>query len=236
MKQAWYVSLPPGSIALAADLRLNEDIELLEEEGGFWLRGRHAEGTLLHALRSLPGARLFHACPDERLREEHHRLSNRTTPHGDWVPLSRWATPAPPPVLAIRPAVPRTRLRLVPDDLPRETRALLTTFDLWSAYGEQAALCRLESLEFAVSSEDRVLVRGSPVPPLPGTYLTENGGVLFPLGTTWYPRLDPRLVRDLVDAAGDDLILITSDGVELLEARHRVAATRASIRAARRGG
>lgn len=236
MKEAWYLSLPRASIALAADLRLHEDIELLEDGDGLWLRGRHAEGSLLLALRSLPGARLFHASAGDRLREEHHRLWNRTSPRGEWVPLHRWALPTAPATVPVAPLVPRTRIRLVADDAPATTRAVITRFDHWSTYSETAAACRLESLEFAVSTEDQVLVRGLPVPPLPGTYLAEKEGVLHPIGTRWYPPLHPSMLRDLVDAVSDDLILITPGRIEILEHRHRVAATRAAVRAARRGG
>jgi len=85
------------------------------------------------------------------------------------------------------PAGPPARVpfSLVRSTDERASELLLTEFAHWQQYAARASEIRLRAWEFAVSSAGRVLVRGVPLPPLPGRQFVVRGGVAVPAGTAF---------------------------------------------------
>ena len=108
---------------------------------------------------------------------------------------------------------------------------MLAGLDAWSAYGATAPQVRLACWSFAANSTGLVLVRGTPLPPLPGTRFVETDGIAVPLGFAWSPAVPAAVLRRVFKLEKDDALLWTADGVRRrIAAGDWVRATRSAVR------
>ena len=71
---------------------------------------------------------------------------------------------------------------------------------------------RLDRWHFAVASDGRVVVRGAPLPPMPGILYCEEEGVAVPVGFAFSPRVESAVVGELLELQPHDLALFHADG------------------------
>src|SRR5262249_44674594 len=97
----------------------------------------------------------------------------------------------------------------------------------WLTYGTGAPQMRLDRRGFAVSSDERVIVHGSPLPPLQGERFYEGAGVALPCGWGWSPAIEPELLQRAWKLGPRDLALVRPDGTwEHIRGEQFVRATR----------
>jgi len=233
-------------------LRLEPGIEVLEREEGLWLRGPECDERRDSRLRTLPGAQRFAVLPDGQLQPVGKRLPHGRLPGGIWQSIRTWAGVELPVAKMAAQSAPSIEIKLerttnvtpsAPAAFERpghcsrnftdhpESDCLVTTRVQWLTWGECAPQVRLERLAFAAASDGRVLVRGNPLPPLPGDRFYERAGLAVPCGWGWPEWLDAALVREVLDLPEGDLALFSPDGSwELIPADQFVRATRSAVR------
>lgn len=235
----WAVRLPGERAASLGLLRLRPGLEVLERDGAIWLRGPALDDELLLRLRALPGAVRFTLDAEHRLVPAGRRLARGRLPLGEWRSLRTWLeVELPPPAL---PAATEQRVALT---LTRAgatvvaPNALRLAAEVWRDWAETAPRVRLRPLRFAVSADGRVLICGTPLPPLPGTRAVEREGIVTPCGWRWLPAVEPAVVRACLRLAAGDMAWLDPDGGwELLPGSAFVAGSRSAVRASlRRGG
>ena len=228
----WTLCLDREDASSLAPMRLLPGLEVAETESSVWLRGPPGDEHLQRALRALPAAARYERLPDDRLRRIEARIPGERLPPLTWQSLAGWlgidlpaaALPADPP-----PPVP---LRLVRSTAERTPDLLLTRFEEWMQFALQAAQVRLERLQFAAGAGGRVLVRGQPLPPLPGRRFVIHGSIAVPAGFEWHPAVDVEVVRRRLGVARDELVLWQEDGTFWrLHLEQFVAASRGAVRA-----
>lgn len=178
-----------------------------------WLRGETLDPDLDRRLRATGGAR-FVVDPDGALRAPGRRLPAGRLPRGPWRPLAALLAPTAPAASAPAPAA-RAGLRLVrggsaPADEPGALLVATATLVAWALGAPQVRLAPLEVAARADAGE--ALVRGRPLPPLPGTRLVVRDGVAVPAGLTLAPALDPPALEALLDLAPGDLGVLAGEG------------------------
>jgi hypothetical protein len=107
------------------------------------------------------------------------------------------------------PGVP---LCLVPCGELREPALLETSLDQLAKYCLTAPQWRLDCWSFALAADGQALVRGTPLPPLPGTCWVQTGGICVPAGRAWSPAVEPEIVRQLLQLNTGELALLRGDG------------------------
>lgn len=229
----WAVRLPPGAAASAAALRLRPGISATEDGDWVWLRGDDLDEELDLELRKLPGA-VRHLIGDAgAVTEIGRRLPSGELPaDAHWVPLSSWAAVKPQPA-ALSGALPdRATLRLERANAEQPATILLTTIQDFADYATAAPLVRLRALRVAASADGRAVLRGDPLPPLPGRRYAEFEGIAAPCGFAISPPLEPAVLRALLDLSPDDLALFHQDGTyERIDASSFARASRGTARA-----
>lgn len=197
MSERWAATLPKLAASHLGPLRLLPRIEVCPQADAIWLRGDDLE-AIDAKLRGLPGAARYRRLADGQLVAVDERVPSARLPEGDWRPLAEWLSCALP--AAVWPGVspPAARLRLVRSESPAEANLLLVGLDAWRAYVDTAPLVRLERLSFALDAARRVLVRGTPLPPLAGKRFVERGGVAVPVGWQWEPAVEVDVLRILL--------------------------------------
>lgn len=212
MSQRWAVRLPLAEASTVGSLRLWPAVDVCEDGASLWLRGRDlpaVEGRL----RALPGAERFAILDDDQLVPAGRRLPKGRLPTGPWRPLDEYVQCRPGSDTWPATLRRQVELRLAPSDDWTEPTLLLCELRDWLAYAATAPQARLDRLGFAVADNSRTLIRGTPLPPLPGVRLVEHGGIAVPAGQHWSPHVSPQTLREALGAeiAGEppgDLVLI----------------------------
>lgn len=232
MSFAWAARIPQESSASVSRLRLVEGISLLESDEALWLRGESLDEPLDRMVRSLPGALRYRVLDDGQLILDGRDVPTARMPEGRWQPLRSWATVELPSAAFAGQSTARIPIELVRSDEVREPAILLTTLDEWRRYGLEAPQIRLDRWTFAVSTEGRALIRGTPLPPIPGERFVETEGIAISAGWSWTPAIDAATLRDVLSIDPRDVALIHSDGSwEVIGFASFVRATRSAIRA-----
>ena len=245
MTAAWAIQIPACDATATARVRHLPGIEVCALADVVWLRGddvdddiddesrhdesRHDEQQRL--LRTLPAAGTYAVLDDGQLLPRGARVPAGRLPQGPWEPLRDWLQVELAPA-ALPARVPqRVPLTLVRSSRDGDADLLRVDLALWRDYGGTAPQVRLNHWSFAVDAQQRVLVRGRPLPPLPGERFVSDAGVAVPAGWSWQPALDARAIREVLGLATDELALVRADGAwERLHETDFVQATRSAIR------
>jgi hypothetical protein len=227
----WATTIPLDSVAQAAPLRAYRQIESCVVGDRLWLRGTEWDDDLDRQLRSLLGAERFHLLADKQVVRIGCTVPSGQIPEGPWDALDRWLQLVLPRAILPAQVPARSRFRLVRTASERSANLLWTSLEVWLDYTVVAPQVRLDRLSFATSSDRLALIRGVPLPPLPGTRFVEIDGVAAPVGWAWSPNINPRALRPLLRLSQQDLAVFTLDGFcEVICGDEFVRATRSAVR------
>jgi hypothetical protein len=147
------------------------------------------------------------------LRRVGRLLADQMLPNCVWIPLHACLTPRG---LSLspgrRPAGVAMELR--PVAVATDANLLAADKVDWMNYVETAPEIRLHHLSFAYDAQSlqRVLIRGVPLPPLPGTRFVEAECIATPAGFQWHPPVSALSVRTALGAEELELIILWVDG------------------------
>jgi hypothetical protein len=231
MSDRWAAWLPFREPNPAAGLRLFPGIEVHQSAERFWLRGESLDADLELRLRQLPDALLFDVLPDNQLRRQGSRVPRGWLPEGPWSEIGKWFTVELPVARLGGQGARRTKLELVRSQVVRPANLLMIHPSDWLAFADAAPGLRLAPLSFALAGDDRVLVRGTPLPPLPGTPFYEQARLALPCGWSWQAGIDAATVRAALGLEASDWALFSPAGSwERIAEDDFVRATRSAVR------
>jgi len=229
----WAVRLPLVSAPAAAALRLRAGVTAAEQGEWVWLRGEDLDDELDLELRKLPGAVRYVTGASDTVTEIGRRLPSGELPDDvRWAPLSTWAEVKPQPAALGGELPGRASLRIKRVATEHPANVLVTTVAASAEYATSAPLVRLRPLRVAASSDGRAILRGDPLPPIPGRRYAEREGIAAPCGFRFAPALEPAVLRRLLGISPDDLALFHEDGsYERVDASSFARASRGTARA-----
>jgi len=197
-----------------------------------WLRAEGVCQSFVKMLQAFPVTQ-YTLCNDGQLVEQGYRVPTARLPElANWQPLVEAVslivpTPAMPPRFDTR-----TTLHLVRSDRQVDSNLLVTSWNGWRDFATCALRIRLDRLSFVAHREGRALVRGTPLPPLPGTHYSESHGIAVPAGFAFSPAVENALLADTMELEQGDIVLAEPQGNwTRIHAGQFVKATRASVRA-----
>ncbi len=232
MNKPWAISLSKSDAAALAGLRLVPGIEVSEVGGQIWLRGRESEAALETKLSGLPARGRYDWLPTGQLRPVGNLIPSTLLPHVQWQPLASWLQVELPAAALPGDIGARVRLRLVRSNEEREADLLLARLEDFRQFAEHAAEVRLQRLRFAANGDGQVLVRGTPLPSLPGKRFVIRAGVAVPSGFGWQPAVGEDVLARAFRASGESLVIWSEDGALVrMHSEQFVPAKRGAIRA-----
>lgn len=241
----WAVALDREHVRLLARLRRMPGLTVCERESELWLRGEAEDEAIAPQLATIPGARRFAVLADKQLRPVGRLVPEGHLPEGPWRPLAAWLQVELPPAA---PATPVARwasfrsemeavpLRLVRTGEVREPALLEVSLSILAEYIETAPQWRIQRWQLALSRDGAArtpyaLVRGQPLPPLPGQLWVEAEGICVPAGYAWQPAVNAAVVRQLLGLEPQQLALLDPAGThEIVMPDHWVCASRSAVR------
>lgn len=226
----WAVCVAVDDARLVAPLIGYHGVTACREGNRFWLQGKCLRDDERDGLARFTGGEKFRVLPDGQLVPWLARIPKGNLPDGPWSPAYDLWQPFLPTAAIPMGRSPRAKLRIVPDDRERACNLLLTTQARWTAFVKTCAQVRLAKWSFAASADGRVLVRGTPLPPVPGTLLVEQSGIAIEAGATWSPAVSSVVVREALQVPASSLGLLFADGrFEIVPGSEFVTATRTAV-------
>jgi hypothetical protein len=228
----WAICIERAEAAALASLRLLGGIEVAEQGGLIWLRGQRGDERLAARLASLPARDRCEWIAPNQLRKLQERIPTGRLPDLQWNQLDTWLQVEVPTAAFPGRAPAPVLLRLLRSTQEREAELLLTTLEDLKQFIITAAQVRLERLQFAANAEGHVVVRGKPLPPLPGRRFVLDGGVGVPAGFSWEPAVSVDVLAICFGASGDATVLWNEDGTcTRLHSEQFVPLSRSAVRA-----
>jgi hypothetical protein len=231
----WAIRIAPEDAGTLGRLRLAAGVEVGETSEAIWLRGQQADEGLDARLAGLPAADRYEWVAPNQLRAIDQRIPTARLPAVSWEPLAKWLQIKTPTTALPGQSIAAAPLRLVRSSVEREPELLATSLSEFTQFASTAAQVRLERLQFAANAEGAVIVRGRPLPPLPGRRFVLQGGVAVPAGFAWQPAVSAEVLARRFGVSGEALILWSEDGtIARLHSEQFVTASRSAIRATQR--
>lgn len=246
MSSQWVIQLALTDAASLAPLRLTRGIEVAEKELFVWVRGASGDEKIERLLRALPAVARYEVTGGIRLRNLETRIPAETLPALNWQPINTWLrvrmpltnphAPSPPPHVGGYEGPGSVPLRIVRSTEERPNALLITSLDDWREFALNAPEIRLRQLRFAVDAAGNVVVRGKPLPPVPGRQFVLDGNVAVQAGFTWEPAVSADVLSRRLGLSADALALFHEDGsFSRIEAEQFVPATRSAVRETAQG-
>jgi len=122
----------------------------------------------LAAFTSIPCIKRWQLKEPNQLIPFGSSLPNRVIPMLDWKALSSSLLVLPATAKANEPYFGHTILTLIASDSPAEASAILIEKQQLKKWCDTAPAPRLDKLKIAVSSTEKILISGTPLPPISG--------------------------------------------------------------------
>lgn len=199
---AWVARVPLEQGNAVAMLRGEPGLVACDDGQHCWIRPAVTttplKEELSRRLRLVTGAEVLHVGPEGTVIPWGKRVPTAHLPAGPWTPLTELFTPQIPVArMAARSPVPAP-LTFVPCEEIVAPSVLRLSLAAWREYVVTAPNVRLSRWEFAANPHGEVLVRGTPLPSLPGQHYWEADGLLVPCGWRWSPALSADIVRTVL--------------------------------------
>lgn len=243
IRQSWLVKLPwpddrPEEINeriyqnVLGRLRSTPGVSIGIDQQTLWIRGDQLDDRLSRQLRSIPDAERFRVLEGGgQLAYWDESVPREFVPDVVWRPLVEWMElrlPVPAFVAEVQETV---SVSLVRAQEVQEANWMMTEWGLWRDYAIPASQIRLNRWSFAVSSAHEVIVRGTPLPPIPGRRFIERQGIAILSGWRTDPPLQPNSLRAIWKVSQSDIVIWNPDrSPELISESAFVRATRSAIR------
>jgi len=232
MNFPWAICLALEDAASVSPLRQITGIEVGEAGATIWLRGRQQDETLDAKLAALPAQARYEWLNSDQLRQIDRRIPGARLPALQWQPLDAWLQ-VQMPAAAMEADQPNpVPLRLVRSSCEQDPELLLTDLKELALFASMAARVRLERLQFAANADGKVLVRGRPLPSVPGLRFVLHSGVAVPAGFSWEPRVASSVLARRFAASDDALVVWNEDQTFFrLHSEQFVPLSRSALRA-----
>lgn len=228
----WAIYVALEDAASLAPLRQVAGIEVGEDGAKIWLRGKRGDEKLDIKLSALPAGARYEWLDSNQLRRIDQRIPGARLPLLQWQPLDAWLQVALPAAAMAAEAPDAVPLRLVRSGCEQEPELLLADLDDLMRFASMAARVRLERLQFAANGHGKALVRGRPLPPVPGQRFVLQGGVAVPVGFSWEPRVASSvLARRFAVAEGALVVWNQDEGITRLHSEQFFPLSRSALRA-----
>jgi hypothetical protein len=125
----------------------------------------------------------------------------------------------------------KINIKITPSDVLEKGSALLTDLHIWKLYIETAALIRLRKLKFAMREDNKVLIIGTPLPPIPGREFYLKNDIMLPSGYNFEFNIVWDMIPEILNPDKNSIILIdTQSNCHIIAESNFVDASRSSLR------
>jgi hypothetical protein len=229
-------SLPLAALPALAAVRCVPDVSVAMVGERAWVRWPPGRAEVLVCVAALVGVELYEPRDGQWYRPGQHLPAFGLPIPAPSRPLAQVLVPAPvQPELVPDLTLPSVKLRLVRNVRPRPATALWGSLSALRKWADRAPTAELVAV-CAARCDGRVLLLGRRLPPLPGAERLWGERVLIPLGYQPEPALPESALLEALQGTADELVVLTTDGAEMLPRSALQPLTRSGMRLALGGG
>jgi hypothetical protein len=226
--------IPAAALLPLAAIRTAPGVLARREGEAVWLSWEEGDDSILGCVLPILGVELFARRDDHWYRPGHSLPSFHVPDLTDGQPLAQIINPESLAHIAAPTGTPPpVRFRLMPDGVPRPTTALRCSLTELAKWADDATTRQLRAVRAAVCEGNAVLLGGK-LPMLPGATRFWGQSVFVPLGYRPDPNLPESSLREALGLAVDELAILASDGIDVIDQSVFAPLTRAAIRLALR--
>jgi hypothetical protein len=230
MSPHWAIRMHLDDVTTLGRLRKRSGIEVCERPDAIWVRAQEITDQLEADFRALPGSR-FTVLADRQLVRFGNQVPQGYLPEEPWLALAKWLNVDVEQEGFSGAVQKKVPLQLVRGGPVAEANLLLTSLEGWQHHAIHAPQIRLDRWSFAINGDAQVVVRGTPLPPLPGVRLVERSGVAVEAGWMWTPSVEPKVLSQALGLETGDLAILHADETwDHLRQGDFVRATRSAVR------
>jgi hypothetical protein len=182
-------------------------------------------------LRQLPVLHTYRLDEENRLFPEGKKTPVGMLPELDWEPLQRWMPIEFPASALPGEAKAQIKVKLIQAEIEKKADALLAEWSVWNKYAQAASAHRLKPLAFAAAADNRVLIIGTPLPPIPGKAYWVEGPWIIPCGKKLeFEFLSKALAAQLNPEKNAMLLLHEENRLELIFSSNLITTSRSAVR------
>jgi len=222
--------LSPGTLSALGPPRTRPGWEICEAGEALWLRCPETPAEA-EATSALPVLARYRTDSQDRLIPWQGSLPVALVPAGPWQALTDYLEVTPFPARLPGRNQQRVTVTLSPSPHETEPTALLAGLADLLVWADQASRLRLGRLKFAAARDGRVLVIGTPLPPIPGTACYFQGALGLPCGWDVAAPLQAGWVgQSLALPPGAMALLDPAGGVEIISLEAIIPLSLAALR------
>jgi hypothetical protein len=223
--------LPADGLALLAPLRNRADIRVHLAEEVAWVTWPAGRPEVSRCLMPARGVEFFALREGAWFRFGSRVPTNDAPPAGGGALVSVLVPAAfdvlPPEWGSGSPVV----LRLAQGGEVVPATALACSLAALAAWADRATTAEFDGLK-AARTDDRAVLLGGKLPTIAGAVRFWGTDLLVPVGFRPDPDLPPASLRDAIGVTGDELVLLTDDGADVIPRSAFEPLTRAGVRLA----
>jgi len=178
----FFAALETNTYEHLSTLRTWNHLEMGREDNTIWLKNLNYEQINSRMILQIPFVQRYYGkkgklFPYERL------LPERNIPDITWESITeQTALTLPAYNFNYFSSSEKIAIKIVPSNQEKPTVALLTTLPLLTEYLSTAPAIRYQHLKWVLINDDEVFLLGTPLLPIPGKSLWQNGAAFIPAG------------------------------------------------------
>jgi hypothetical protein len=224
--------LPADGLSALAALRARADIRVHLLNDVAWVTWPAGRPEVSRCLMPAHGVEFFAERDGEWFQFGRRLPTSERPPEGAGESVAVVLVPA-----AVEPLPPAARLgspvvlRLAHGGDVRPATALCCSLDALATWASRATTAEFDGLR-AARTDDRAVLLGAKLPAIPGATRFWGTDLLVPVGFRPDPDLPPAALRDAIGVTGDELVLLSDDGADVIPRSAFEPLTRAGVRLA----
>ena len=207
----------------------NLKIAKVKESNLFWFRGISVEEAF-NADVQLVNIKTIWQLNNELLFPIGKQTPETELPELEWESIIDYLK-VEPPTSAMKSAEPQLiQLSLSGHDSDETINGLQTDLQHWLEFANTCPKHRLSNLRYACSEQQKVLILGQPLPPLPGSTFWRAGKMLIPSGYRFEPTIGLMEVENMLKLNQEIAVFNANMSYEVIPLAAFEGASRSSIR------
>jgi hypothetical protein len=194
-----------------ARIRHWSNLKIGYDEGSVWLKDLDYAQINSVEIKSLPSKTLYYE-KDGRLFLLHSLLPDRIAPSLLWTPIDRGLQVTLPSFnhnyFGLHEHID---IRFVSQDQEADAVALIVDMKILKSYMETAPGVRLEKIRWVILNDEKALLLGKPLLPLPGVTFWQRKDMLIPTGLDFELFILADTIQKSVNPGRDNWILWNTD-------------------------
>ncbi|HLK27047.1 MAG TPA: hypothetical protein VKT28_00595 [Puia sp.] len=214
-----------------SEIRCMEGISAAVEGNNLLLKYSNKISEADNKLLQLPVKKTFLVDDQHQLFEKDSMTPVSVLKELEWLPLTALLKVESQPFAMPAILAEKHTVKIVPSNTVVKSNALLTELNIFKNYAETSSAIRLQTLKFAASEKNQVLIIGNPLPPIPGTEYWQAYDMLIPCGYNFEIPFMSKAINDKINEKKDSVILFDVHGnYQKIDKNFFVQATRSAIR------